>query len=103
MQIALIVPHYLTGNAEYLSESSNRKRLMDICRASSSMPIVTNMVLVDGIPYLDGGIADSVPIIHSLKTGHSRNVIILTRNKGYRKKVGGKSDKLCMEKYIRIW
>ena len=103
MQCEMVVTNCITGNAEYLSESSNRKRLMDICRASSSMPIVTNMVLVDGIPYLDGGIADSVPIIHFLKTGHSRNVIILTRNKGYRKKVGGKSDKLYIAMYGKIY
>ena len=38
--------------------------------------------------------ADSIPIIHSLKTGHQRNVIILTRNKGYRKHSSGKQDRL---------
>ena len=37
---------------------------------------------------------DSIPIIHSLKTGHQRNVIILTRNKGYRKHSSGKQDRL---------
>ena len=36
----------------------------------------------------DGGVADSIPIIRSLKTGHRKNVIILTRNFGYRKKEG---------------
>ena len=44
--------------------------------------------------HSDGGVADSIPIIHSLKTGHQRNVIILTRNKGYRKHSSGKQDRL---------
>lgn len=84
----------ITGKAEYLSEHSSAKRMMDICRASCSMPLATKTVFVDGIPYVDGGVADSIPIIHSLKTGHQRNVIILTRNKGYRKHSSGKQDRL---------
>lgn len=35
---------------------------MQLCRASSSMPLVTPMVEIDGVPYLDGGIADSIPL-----------------------------------------
>ncbi|MBS6194575.1 MAG: patatin family protein [Clostridiales bacterium] len=90
----MVATNCLTGKAEYLSERTDRKRLMDICRASSSLPLATKMVMVDGKPYLDGGLADSVPIIRSLKTGHSRNVIILTRNKGYRKKESSKKNRV---------
>lgn len=94
MQCEMVVTNCITGKAEYLSEHSSAKRMMDICRASCSMPLVTKTVFVDGIPYVDGGVADSIPIIHSLKTGHQRNVIILTRNKGYRKHSSGKQDRL---------
>lgn len=99
MQCEMVVTNCITGKAEYLSEHSNRGRLMAICRASSSLPIATKMVLVDGKPYLDGGLADSVPIIHSLKTGHSRNVIVLTRNKGYRKKENSKKNRFYQMAY----
>lgn len=99
MQCEMVVTNCITGKAEYLSEHSNKKRMMAICRASSSMPLVTDMVTVDGTPCLDGGIADSVPVIHALKTGHNRLVIVLTRNKGYRKKENGKSDRLYQMAY----
>ena len=99
MQCEMVVTNCITGQAEYLSEHSNEKRLMQICRASSSLPIVTKITYVDGVPYLDGGLADSVPIIHSLKTGHNRNVIILTRNSGYRKKVKNKNNRLYSMKF----
>ena len=78
MQCEMVVTNCITGKAEYLSEHSSAKRMMDICRASCSMPLATKTVFVDGIPYVDGGVADSIPIIHSLKTGHQRNVIILS-------------------------
>jgi predicted patatin/cPLA2 family phospholipase len=42
------------------------------------------MVEVDGEPMLDGGIIDSIPIRRAIDTGHAFNVVVLTRNKGYR-------------------
>ena len=67
--------------------ASDGDRLMQLCRASSSMPLVTPMVEIDGVPYLDGGIADSIPLIHSMRSGYRKNVLILTRSKGYRKTI----------------
>lgn len=74
-----------TGRVEYLSEhAGNRQRLIDICRASSSLPYVSKIVEVDGQPYLDGGIIDSIPVEHAVSMGHEYNVVIMTRNKGFR-------------------
>lgn len=74
-----------TGFAEYLTEKSgNKQRLLDICRASSSLPYVSKVVDVDGGHYLDGGIVDSIPIMRAIETGHKHNVVIATRNRGYR-------------------
>ncbi len=82
----LVVTNVTTGKAEYLSDKSSMKKILNICRASSSLPLISPIVEIDGQKYLDGGLADSVPIIHSLRCGNTKNVIILTRNKGYRKK-----------------
>jgi predicted patatin/cPLA2 family phospholipase len=103
IQCEMVVTNCITGKAEYLSEHSNKKRFMDICRASCSMPVVTKIVTVDGNPYLDGGLADSVPILHSLKTGHRRNVIVLTRQKGYRKEEKGQKDKIYRLAYGKTY
>lgn len=81
----IVVTNCQTGKAEYLSEESDKDRLMKICRASSSIPIASPMVEVGGQLYLDGGIADSIPIRHALYAGYKKNVVILTRNEGYRK------------------
>lgn len=94
MQCELVVTNCVTGQAEYLNETSSRERFMKICRASSSVPLASPMVNIDGTPYLDGGIADSIPIIRSLKTGHKKHVVVLTRNYGYRKKPLKKSGPL---------
>lgn len=85
MKCALVATNCLTGKAEYLDERENPDRLMKICRASSSMPLLTPIVNIDGVPYLDGGLADSIPIEYAKKIGNEKIVVILTRNKGYRK------------------
>lgn len=81
----MVATNCLTGRAEYFVEKSgNRQRLLDACRASSSLPYVSKVITVDGQPYLDGGIVDSIPVMRSIELGHKFNVLVLTRNKGYR-------------------
>ena len=87
MTCEIVVTNCESGQAEYYSEKEDGDRLMQLCRASSSMPLVTPMVEIDGVPYLDGGIADSIPLIHSMRSGYRKNVLILTRSKGYRKTI----------------
>ena len=82
----MVTTNCLTGQAEYLTESNDRQRSLDIVRASSSLPYVSKIVVVDGIPMLDGGIVDSIPVMRAIEAGHPQNVVILTRNKGYRSK-----------------
>lgn len=82
----MVCTNCITGRAEYLSERENRQRLLDIVRASSSLPYVSKVVMVDGVPMLDGGIIDSIPVERAISQGYQHNVLILTREKGYRSK-----------------
>ena len=87
MECEIVVTNCVTGKAEYMTERKDRERLMRLCRASSSMPLVAPMVNIDGTPYLDGGLADSIPIDRALGLGNEKIVLILTRNPGYKKKM----------------
>ncbi len=80
----MVTTNCLTGQPMYLSETRDRQRALDVVRASSSLPYVSKIVTVDGIPMLDGGIADSIPVLHAMDMGYEHNVVILTRNKGWR-------------------
>jgi len=81
----MVTTNCLTGEAMYFEEKSDKQRVIDIVRASSSLPFVCPIVYIDGIPMLDGGIVDSIPLQHAIDEGYNRNVVVLTRNKGYRK------------------
>ncbi len=85
-EFEVVTTNCLTGRAEYLSEYKNPQRLNDIIMASSALPFVSSVVEVDGVPMLDGGIVDSIPIMRSVEKGHDFNIVITTRNFGYRSK-----------------
>lgn len=86
MVCEIVTTNCETGKAEYMTEGEDPDRLMKLCRASSSMPLLSPIVNIDGVPYLDGGLADSVPIRRALQSGNEKIVLVLTRNPGYRKK-----------------
>lgn len=85
-RFVMVTTNCLTGKAEYFEEKTSAERVMSIVRASSSLPYVTKITYVDGIPMLDGGIADSIPVEYALAQGYNKLVVVLTRNYGYRKK-----------------
>ncbi len=99
IRLEMAVTNCITGKAEYLDDREDELRLLSICRASCSMPIASKMVEVDGIPYMDGGLADSVPIVRMLRQGYKRCVVVLTRNAGYRKKLSKKAAVIYQAAY----
>ena len=85
-RFVMVTTNCLTGKAEYFEEKTSAERIMSIVRASSSLPYVTKITYVDGMPMLDGGIADSIPVEYAMSQGYEKLVVVLTRNYGYRKK-----------------
>lgn len=80
-----VVTNIETGEPEYHRLMDMRKDIQWI-RASSSLPLVSNNVEIDGSYYLDGGISDSIPIRKSIADGNEKNVVVLTKHEGYVRK-----------------
>ncbi|MGC6343049.1 patatin-like phospholipase family protein [Bisgaard Taxon 45] len=74
-----------TGEAEYF-KLGNAFEEMEVLRATSAMPFVSNMVEINGQYYLDGGIADSIPLKKCQALGYDKIIVVLTRPLEYRKK-----------------
>jgi predicted patatin/cPLA2 family phospholipase len=54
--------------------------------ASSSIPLLSQSVNIGGQLFYDGGVANSIPVKYALSK-HEKAVVVLTRPRGYRKKV----------------
>lgn len=85
MRVESVATDCTTGEAVYLEEKECADRIIDIVRASSSLPFACPIAHVDGYPMLDGGIADSIPLQRAMEQGYEHAVVVLTRHRGYRK------------------
>jgi predicted patatin/cPLA2 family phospholipase len=55
-----------------------------VLSATCALPVLSPPVPVQGRPCLDGGVADSIPVLRAVADGHPRTVVVLTRNAGFR-------------------
>ncbi|WP_433742647.1 patatin-like phospholipase family protein [Falsibacillus pallidus] len=76
----------ITGNAVYLHKEDYAENLLSAIRASSSLPFVAKEIHFKDKILLDGGISDPIPIKKAQSDGYTKNIVVLTRNKGYLKK-----------------
>ena len=87
-----------TGKPEYV-KIKNVFEQMEILRATSAMPFVSKIVEIDEKKYLDGGLADSIPIEKCKELGYDKIIVILTRPIEYRKKKS--NERLTKIKYSK--
>lgn len=82
------VTNIVTGQPEYFPLREMHHDIIYV-RASSSLPILSRNVEINGKLYLDGGISDPIPIRHSLAEGNKKNLVVITKPVGYVRKPSG--------------
>ena len=86
MEFYIVCTDVDTGKAVYHRQENRNDHGFEWIRASASMPLVSRMVEIDGRKYLDGALADSIPVRYFESIGYDRNVVILTQPLGFRKR-----------------
>ncbi|MBT2695166.1 patatin family protein [Bacillus sp. ISL-55] len=87
----------ITGEPIYFDKNDVPKEFLKIIRASSTLPFMAPAIEFQGRTLMDGGIADPIPIRKAIADGVRKNVIVLTKPKGYRKK---KSSLSWLPRYV---
>ena len=92
-----------TGQTVWFNKSDITANL-EATMASCSVPLLSPIFKFRGYKLLDGGIADPIPIEKSVSDGNTFHVIVLTRNKGYRKSAFKYKNilKLFYSKYPKV-
>ena len=90
-----------TGEATYF-EKGRCSDILLAARASATMPFISPAVMIDGVPYLDGGCSDAIPYRWALAQGYEKIVVLRTRDKAFRDKgrVLRRADALA-ETYVK--
>ena len=81
----LVATNIETGEAEY-KKIKNTQKEIEYFRATSAMPFVSQIVEIDGKKYLDGALADSIPLDKMQELGYDKIIVVLTKPAGYKKK-----------------
>jgi predicted patatin/cPLA2 family phospholipase len=82
--LVAVATNCLTGEAEYFEQGACNDIMLAV-RASATMPYLSPMVDIGGVPYLDGGCACKIPYEWALERGFRRIIVVRTRDAGFRK------------------
>lgn len=104
MEFYLVCTDIETGQPVYHQIDHVEDSTFEWFRATGSMPIVSTPVELDGMKLLDGGLVDCIPLQHFQTLGYERNIVILTRPKGYQKTPNKMIwlFKMCCAKYPKV-
>lgn len=75
-----------TGECVYHESFTSQEHFWQLCKAANSMPFISKITHLDGRVWLDGGVADAIPVDKALEEGFEKMIVILTRKDDYRKK-----------------
>lgn len=108
----LNIARFLDPNRRFIAEATDCRTgepvywergqcdIFSAVKASASMPFVTPMVDVDGVPCLDGGCSCGIPIHWALGQGYKKIIVIRTRHRAFRKKP---KERNTAEQVYRRW
>ena len=82
-RMVAVATNCLTGQPTYL-EKTNCSDIFQAIKASASMQVLSKMVYLDGIPYLDGGNSCCIPVDWAIQEGYEKIVVVKTRERSYR-------------------
>lgn len=97
MRFTVVCTDIETGEAVYHDIGRGDKTDIKWIRASASIPVLSRPVELAGRKLLDGGAADSIPVVWMRTQGHDRTVVVLTQPVGYRKRPNQ------LMPFLRLW
>ena len=84
-QVEAVVTNLNTGKADYM-EVPRLDRNSQLLQATCAMPLMFPIYHLNGQPYLDGGIADSIPWRRAMDQGCDRVMVVMTHPRDYVRK-----------------
>lgn len=82
-RLVAVATNCLTGQPTYL-EKTNCSDIFLAIKASASMQVLSRMVYLDGIPYLDGGNSECIPVDWAIRQGYRKIIVVKTHERGWR-------------------
>lgn len=85
-RMAVSATNMITGKVTYFEKG--HCNLSKAIQASATVPYISKPVMINGIPYLDGGCAEKIPYPWAEEIGAKKTVVVRTRELSYRREPG---------------
>jgi len=79
----------ISGELRYFDKFESIDDFLNVVRVANSLPLLAKMGYIDGVPMMDGGMADAIPIRRAIGEGWKKIVVVFTREASYRKSAHG--------------
>lgn len=96
-QVLAAVTNMYTAQVEYLPVPRD-DHSFKVLQASCALPFLFPPISINGKPYMDGGIVNSIPVQPALDANCDKIIVILTQPRGYQK-APNRSMNLVAAKY----
>ena len=74
-----------TGVPKYFDEFKDLDEFLHVIRVANSLPLLAKVGYIDGVPMMDGGMYDAIPLSKAKEEGWDKIIVVFTREKSYRK------------------
>lgn len=85
-EFEVVATNALTGEVRYFEKSDMKQDDYRAIMASCAIPVACRPVMINGIPYYDGGIIDAIPIRRAFEKGCDKVVVLLSKRRDYIRK-----------------
>lgn len=82
MEYIVLGTNAITGEPHYFTKDDIRKDCFDIIKASSCIPFICKPYHIDGVPFYDGALGDTIPIEKAFAMGCEKVILLLSKPEG---------------------
>ncbi|MBR2835124.1 MAG: patatin family protein [Coriobacteriales bacterium] len=82
-EFCIVAANAQTGETKYFSMTDLSQDNYGPLKASACVPVACKPWVIDGVPYLDGGMADPIPYKKAFDAGCEHVTVVLTRPKDF--------------------
>jgi predicted patatin/cPLA2 family phospholipase len=93
-----------SGSPVSLPLQGSNDRIYTILKATTAIvPYYNRAVLLDGRRYVDGGVADPIPVLRAIEAGCAHILVLLTRTGNYRPRRLRLWERVATNLLVRSW
>src|SRR5215467_5591923 len=92
------------GTGKVVDVKTESPPLLALLKATAAIvPLYNSSVMLEGVPYVDGGITDPIPVSNAIHSGCTHILVLITRPMGFVARPFKGVKRFVLERWLREW